>query len=162
MSFLSICMYSLEKNPFRSLLNHSVMSDSLRPHGLLHVKLPCPSLYPGVGPNSFPVSLWCHPTTSSSVSLFSSCSQSFPVSGSFPHESALCIRWPEYWSFSFSNSLSNEYSGLISFRTNLISSLSKGLSGVSSGTTVWKHQFFNVHLALWSSYHVDRWLLEKP
>ena len=62
--------------------------------------------------NSCPSSWWCHPTISSSVIPFSSCLQSFPASGSFP----MSIRWSKYWSFSFNISLSNEYSGLISFR----------------------------------------------
>ena len=63
-----------------------------------------------------PLSWWCHPTTSSSVVPFFSCPQSFPASESFPVESALHVRWPKYWSFSFSIRPSNEYSGLISFR----------------------------------------------
>ena len=63
--------------------SHSVMSDSLRPHGLQHVGLPCPSLTPGACSNSCPLSWWCHPTISSSL-VFSSCLQSFPASGSFP------------------------------------------------------------------------------
>ena len=62
-----------------------------------------------------PLSWWCHPTISFSVTLFFSCPQSFPASGSFPM-SRLWVRWPEYWSFSFSISPSSEYSGLISFR----------------------------------------------
>ena len=65
-----------------------------------------------------PLSQWCHPTISSSVIPFSSCLQSFPASGSFPM-SQHCIRWPKYWSFSFSISPSNEYSGLISSRIDL-------------------------------------------
>ena len=60
------------------------MSDSLWPHGLQHARPPCPSPSPGVCSNSCPLSWWCHPTLSSSVVPFSSCSQSFPVSGSFP------------------------------------------------------------------------------
>ena len=56
---------------------------------------------------------WCHPTVSFSVVPFSSCLQPFPTSGSFP-VSILCIRWPKYWSFSFSSSPSNEYSRLFS------------------------------------------------
>ena len=64
--------------------NCSVMSDSLRPHGLQHARLPCPSPTPGVCSNSCPSSWWCHPTMSSSVVLFFSCLQSFPASGSFP------------------------------------------------------------------------------
>ena len=97
------------------LLRHSVVSDPLRPHGLQLARLPCPSPSPGIGSNSCPLSQWCHLTISSSVGLFSSGPQSFPVAGSFPI-SWLCIRWPKYWSFSFSISPSNEYSGLISFR----------------------------------------------
>ena len=74
-----------------------------------------------------------------------------------------CIRWPKYWSFSFSISPSNEYSGLISIRlTGLISSLSKGLSRVFSHTTDWKHQFFSIQPSLGSSSHICTWLLEKP
>ena len=92
------------------------MSNSLRPHGLQHARLPCPSPTPGVYVNSCPLSRWCHPTTSSSVVPFSSCLQSFPTSGTFPNVSVLRIRWPKYWSFSFSISSSDEYSGLISFR----------------------------------------------
>ena len=56
---------------------------TLQPHGLQHARLPCPSPSPGVCSNSWPLSRWCHPTTSSSVP-FSSCPQSFPESGSFP------------------------------------------------------------------------------
>ena len=59
------------------------MSDSLRPHGLQHVRPPCPSPVPGVYSNSCPLSWWCHPTVSSSVVLLSSCLQSSPASGSF-------------------------------------------------------------------------------
>ena len=88
---------------------------------------------------------------------FSFSSQSFP-------ESALLIRWPKYWSFSFSISPSNEYSGLISFRklTNLISLLSNGVSGVFSRITVWEHQFFGAQPSLWFSSHNHTWLLKKP
>ena len=91
------------------------MSDSLQLYGLHHARLPCPSPTPGACSNSCPLSQWCHPTISSSVVLFSSRLQSFPASGSFPM-SQLHIRWPKYWSFSFSISPSNEYSGLIFFR----------------------------------------------
>ena len=61
----------------------SVVSDSLRPHGLQHTRLPCPSTTPGAYTNSCSLSWWCHPTISSSVIPFSSCLQSFPASGSF-------------------------------------------------------------------------------
>ena len=66
---------------------------------------------PGACSNSCPLTQWCHPTISSSVVPFSSCLQSFPESV-FSRESVLCIRWPKYWSFSFSISPSNEDSGL--------------------------------------------------
>ena len=64
--------------------SHSVVSDSLRPHGLQHARPPCPSPTPGFCSNSCPSSQWCHPTISSSVVPFSSCLKSFPASGSFP------------------------------------------------------------------------------
>ena len=94
--------------------SRSVVSNSLRPHGLQHTRLPCPSPTPGVHPNSCSLSRRCHPAISPSVVPFSSCLQPFPASGSFLM-SILCIRWPKYWSFSFSSSPSNEYSGLFSF-----------------------------------------------
>ena len=76
----------------------------------------------------------------------------FPSIRVFSNESALCIRWPKYWSFSFSISPSNEYSELISFRTDaLISLQSKGLSRVFSNTTVQNNQFFSAQLSLWSN-----------
>ena len=61
----------------------SVMSDSLRPHGLQHARFPCLSPPPGACSNSCLSSRWCHPTISSSVVPFSSCLQSFPAPGSF-------------------------------------------------------------------------------
>ena len=85
-------------------------------YGLQHVSFPCLSLSPGICSNSWPLCRWCHPTISSSVTLFSSCPQSFPQSGSFPMSCLFCIRWPEYWRLSFNISPSNQYSGLISFR----------------------------------------------
>ena len=94
------------------LFSHTVVSNSLRPQGLQHARLPFPSPSPGVFSNSCPLTQWCHPTISSSVSPFS-CPPSFPA-WVFSNESVLRIRWPKYWSFSFSPS--NEYSGLISFR----------------------------------------------
>ena len=88
------------------------MSDFLWPQGLQHSGLLCPSLSPGVCSNSYPLRQWGYLTVSPSASLFSSCPQSFPASESFTM-SWLCIRWPEYGSFSFSISPSNDCSGLI-------------------------------------------------
>ena len=95
------------------------MSDSLQPHGLQHARFLCPPLFPGVCSNSCPLSQWCYLTISSSANPFF-LSFAFYVSQHqvFSNESALHIRWPKYWSFSFSISPSNEYSGLISFRIN--------------------------------------------
>ena len=78
-------------------------------------------------------------------------------------ESVLLIRWPKYWSFSFTISPSNECSGLISFRIVWFDPLkSKGFSRVFSNTTVQKPQFFGAQLSLWSNSHIRTWLLEKP
>ena len=86
----------------------------------------------------------------------------FPSVRVFSNESILCIRWPQYWSFSFSISPSNEYSGLIYFRsTGLISLLSKGLSRVFSSTIIRKHQFFSSQSSLRSNSHIHTWLQEK-
>ena len=91
------------------------MLNFFRPHGLQHTRPPCSSPPPEVYSNSCPLSWWYHPTISSSVIPFSSCPQSFTASGSFP------VSWRftsggQSWSFSFSISPSNEYSGLILFR----------------------------------------------
>ena len=84
----------------------------------------------------------------------SSCPQIFPSIRVFSSESDLHIRWPKYWSFSFSIISSNEYSGLISFRmTGWIFLQSKELSKVSS-TTTQKHQFFSTQLSLYSDSHI--------
>ena len=88
---------------------------TLQPQELQHTRPLCPSPNPRVYSNSRPLSRWCHPTLSSSVVTFFSHLQSSPASGSF-QMSVRCIRWPKYWSFSFSTSPSNEYSGPISFR----------------------------------------------
>ena len=95
------------------------MSSSLRPHKLQHTRLLYPSLSPWVWSNLCPLSQWCHPTISSSIAPFSSCPQIFPSIRVFSNESVLHIRWPKYWSFCFSISPCNEYSGLISFRIDL-------------------------------------------
>ena len=98
-------------------LRHSVVSDSLRLHEPQHARPPSPWPTPGVHQHPYPLSQWCHPTFSSSVFhpllLLSS---NFPSIRVFSNESALCIRWPKYWSFSFNIGPFNEHSGLISFR----------------------------------------------
>ena len=92
------------------------MSDSLQPHESQHARPPCPSPTPGVHSDSCPSSPWCHPAISSSVVPFFSCPQIPPSIKVFSNESTLCMRWPKYWSFSFSIIPSKEIPGLISFR----------------------------------------------
>ena len=134
------------------LFSCSVTSDSLWPHGLRHVRLPCPRLSPRVCSNSCPLSRWYCPTTSSSIALLSSCLQTFPALGSFPVS----------WLFA-SGGQRIEASALVSVLpmniqdwfpsglTGLICLLSKGLSRVFSSTIAWKHQFFSDQLSLWST-----------
>ena len=96
----------------------SAMSNSLRPHGLQHTRLPCSSPTPRACSNSCPLSQWCHPTISASIVPFSHL-QYFPASGSFPR-SQFFTSGGQNWSFSFSISSSNEYSGLISLRMDCL------------------------------------------
>ena len=103
-------------------LSCSVMSNSLQPRGLQHARPPCPSPAPGIYSLMSTESVMPS-NISSCVASFSSHLQSFPASGSIP-ASVLCIRWPKYWSFSFSISPSDEYSGLISFRMDWLDHLS--------------------------------------
>ena len=116
------------------LISRSVLSDSLQPHESQHAGPPCPLPSPRVCSNSCPLNqlssclILCRP-----LFLLPSV---FPSIRVFSNESVLHIRWPKYWSFSFSISPSNKYSGLISFRIGWISLLSKGLSRVFSNTTV--------------------------
>ena len=111
--------------------------------------------------NSCLLSQGCHPTISFSFTPFSSCPSIFYSIRVFSNKSALCIRWPEYWSFS--TSPFNEYSGLISFRIDWFDLLavqrvlkcSPRESQVFSSTAVRKHQFFDAQSAVWSSSHTD-------
>ena len=115
-----------------------------------HARLPCPSPTPRAYSNSCPLSTWYHATISSSVVPFS-CLWSFRV---FSNESALHVRWPKYWSFSFSIRPSNEYSGLISFRMDWLDLLAvqgtlKSLlqHHSSEASILWCSAFFTVQLS---------------
>ena len=143
--------------------SHSVMSDSLQPHGWQHARPPCPSPTPRVHPNSCPLSQWCHPTISSSVIPFSFHLQSFPAAGSFQMSQFFP---PGGQSIGVSASVSVfpmntqdwpplGWSGWTSLQ-------SKGLSRVFSNTTVKMHQFFGAQLSSQSNSHNHTWLLEKP
>ena len=145
------------------LFSHSVVSDSLWPHGLQHARLSCPSLSPRVCWNSCPLNWWCHPNISSSVFPFSFCLQSFQATGSFPRS---CLFIPGGQNSGASASASvlpmNIQGWLPLGLTGSIFLLCKGLSRVFSRTTVWKHQFFETQLSLWSNSYICTWLLEKP
>ena len=132
--------------------SRSVVSDSLQPHELQHARPPCLSPTPRVHSDSRPSSQWCHPAISSSVIPFSSCPQSRPASESFPM-SQLCVRWPKYWSFSFSIILSKEIPGLI-FRMDWLDFLAvqgtlKSLlqDHSSKASILWRSAFFTVQLS---------------
>ena len=130
------------------------MSDCLQPHGLQHTGLPCPSLSPGVcSDSSIELVMLCnHLILCRPLFLLPSI---FPSIRVFSNELAFCIRWPKYWSFSFSISLSNEHSGLISFRIDWFDLLPvQGTLGVFSSTTVRKCQFFGVQTSLLSNSHI--------
>ena len=131
--------------------SRSVMSYSLWPHGAR--RPPCPSPTPRAYSNSFPFNWRCHPTISSSVVPFSSCPQSLPASV-FSNESTLHMRWPKYWSLSFSIIPSKELPGLISFRMDWLDLLAvQGLSKSllqhhsSKASILWCSAFFTDHLS---------------
>ena len=131
----------IQLNLYSVQFSHSIVSNSLWPHGLQHAKLPCPSPTPEVYSNSHLSNWWCHLTISSSVMPFSFCLQSFPASGSFPvsqffssggqsigasaSTSVLPMSIPDWFSL-----------GL----TGWISLQSRGLSRVFTNTIVQKHQ----------------------
>ena len=142
--------------------SHSVVSNSLRPHGLQHARPPCPSPTPGAHSNSCPLSRWCHSTISSSVVPFSFCLQSFPASGSFPM-SQFFTSGGQSVGVSASASVlpMNTQDRFPIGWTSLISLQSKGLSRVFSNTTVQKHQFFSPQPSLCSNSRIHTWLLEK-
>ena len=115
------------------------MSNSLRPHGLQHTRLPYLSPTPGARSNLCPLSQRCHPTISSSVISFSSCLQSFLASGSFPKSQFFISGGQSIRaSASASASPSNEYSGLISFRIERFDLLAEQGTQESSPTPQFK------------------------
>ena len=120
--------------------------------------LPCPSRTPRVYSDSRPLSQWCHPSISFSVVPFSSRLQSFPASV-FSNESILHIRWPKYWSLSFSISPANEHSSLISFRMDWLDllavqgTLKSLLQHHSSKASILQHSAFFI-VQLWHPYMI--------
>ena len=139
------------------------LSHFLWPHGLQHARLPYPLLSPGVCSNSCALSHWCHPTISSSVVSFFSCSQSFPASESVPVSWLFTSGRQSIGAATLASVLTMNNQGWFPLGlTGLISLQSKGLSRVFSSTTVRKHQFFGAQPSLWSNYDICAWLLEKP
>ena len=142
--------------------SHSVMSDSLRSHGLQHNRPPTPSPTPGVYPNSCP---WVSDAFKPSHPLLSPSPPALNLSQhqGLSNESALRIRWPEYWSFSFNISPSNECPGLISFRMDWLDllavqgTLKSLLQHHSSKASILLHAAFFI-----VNSHIHTWLLEKP
>ena len=168
--------------------SRSIVSDSSRPREWQHARPPCPSPTPGVHSDSCPSSQWCHPAMpvlrvkffmhstlnitkksvmpSSHLILCRPLLLLPPIPPSirvFYNESTLHMRWPKYWSFSFSIIPSKEIPGLISFTMDWLDLLpSKGLSRVFSNTTVQKHRFFGAQPSSQSNSHIHTWPQEKP
>ena len=141
----------------------SVVSDSLRPHGLQHSRPPSPSSTPGVYSNSCPLNQWCHPTISSSVIPFFSRLQSFQASRSF-QMGQLFASGGQSIGVSASASVlpMNTQDWFPLWWTGWVSLHSNGPSRVFSNTTVQKHKFFGAQLSSQSNSNIHTWLLEKP
>ena len=129
--------------------SHSVMSHSLRPHGLQHARPPRPLPTPGVYSNSCPLVGGHHQLILSHPLLL--LPSIFPSIGVFSKESALHIRWPKYWSFSFSINPSNEYSRLISVNMNWLDLLA--VRGTFK-SLLQKHKFFGTQFSLYFNSHI--------
>ena len=141
-----ICTYIYMK--WNIQFSRSVMSDSLWPHGLQHIRLPCPSPIPGACSNSCPLRRWCHPTISSSVVPFSACLQSFPALGSFQMSKFFTSGGQSIGVSASASVLPMSIQDWFPLGwTGLISLQSKGLSRVFSNTTIQKHQFFCAQLS---------------
>ena len=138
---------------------HSVVSDTLQPHGLQHARLPCPSTSPGAAQTHVH---WVSGAIQPSHPLWPLLllPSVFPSIRVFSNESALCIKWSKYWSFRISPS--NEYSGLISFRNDWFDLLA--VQGTLKSLLQYhqKQQFFDAQPSLWSNPQIHTWLLEKP
>ena len=140
--------------------SHSVMSNSLRPHEPQHAKPPCLSPTPGVHPNPCPSMPSNHLILCRPLLLLLSI---FPSIRVFSNESALRIRWPKYWHFSFNISPSNDHPGPISFRMDWLDllavqgTLKSLLQHHSSKPSVLQHS-----ASLYSNSHIHTWQLEKP
>ena len=141
------------------LFSHSVVSNSLWPHGRQHTRPPCPSPTPGVYSTEFVMPsnhlILCHP-----LFLLPSI---FPASGSFPISQFLASGGQSIEASASTSVLPKNIQDWFPLGlTSLLYLQSKGLSRVFSNTTVQKHQFFSTQPSLWSNSHIHPWLLEKP
>ena len=143
------------------VFSHSVVSDSLWPHGLQHARLFCPLPFPGACTNSCPLNQWCHPTVLSSVVPFPSFPQSFPASGSILMTQLFASGGQSIGASVLASVLPKNIQEWFSWGlTDLISLLSKGHSRVSSSTTIQKHQFFGAFFIVQLSH--PYMTIEKP
>ena len=157
-----MCFFENRKQFSLVHFSHSIVSNSLWPHGLQHARPPCPSPTPGSCSNSCPSSQWCHSTISSSVVPFSSRLQCVPPSGSFQ----MSLFFPSSGqrtgvSASVSVLPMNIQDWFPLGLTGFKSSQFEGLSRVFFNTAVQKHQFFGTQPSLRSNSHIHTWLLEK-
>ena len=147
LAFIHSCIYSFiysiytfEYYIYSVQFGHSVMSNSLGPHGLQHARPHCPSPTPGAFSNSCPVKRWCYPTISSSITPFSSCPQSSPASGYFPMIQFFALDGQSIRASALASVLPMNIQDWFPLGlTGLISLQSKGLSRVFSNTTVQNH-----------------------
>ena len=152
----------LDRQWFRMFSSATQSWPTLRPCGLQHARLPCPSPTPGAYSNSCPLGQWSYPTISSSVVPISSWLQSFPASGSFPMSQLFASGGQSTRVSDSTSVLSKNIQdwfplGLIGW----IALQSKGLSRVLSNIAVQKHHFFSTQLSLWSNSNIHTWLLEE-
>ena len=156
---------NLKKMSNKMLLffSHPVMSNSLQPQGLQHVRPPFPSPSPEVCPSSCPLHWWCHPASSPSDTIFSFYPQSFPAPWIFPVSQLFASSNQDTRASASASVLPVSIQGGFPLRlTSLISSPSKGLSRVFSSTPVWRHQLSGTLLSLRSSSHKHMWPLGRP
>ena len=144
------------------LFSHSVMSNSLQPHGLQHTRLLHPPLSARICSYSCPLNWWYYVTISSSVAPFSSCPQSFSASGSYPVSQHFASGGWSIAASALASVLPMNIQGWFPLGlTGFISLPSKGLSRIFFSTTIRKYQFFSAQPSLLSNSHIHTWLLEK-
>ena len=140
-----------------------LLSSNFSLHALQHTRLPCPSPSPRACSNTCPLNWWCHPTITSSMTLFCSCPQSIPALESFPMSWLFKSDGQSIGASASASILPMNIQHLFPLGwTVLISLLSKGLSRVFSSTTVQNHQCFGTQPYIWSNSHICILLLENP